>query len=142
MIEISDEVISEIRSHAEETYPEECCGVLIGKFDVFQKVVFEILRIENSKETERNRRYLIKPQDYLKAEKYAKEKGYDIVGFYHSHPNHPAKPSEYDREHAFPFLSYIIVSVENGRSKEVNSWVLREDRSEFDPEEIEIKNKI
>ncbi|MEN3039385.1 MAG: M67 family metallopeptidase [Candidatus Kryptonium sp.] len=142
MIEISNEIISGIKSHAEETYPEECCGILLGKFDAFQKVVFEILRIENSKETERNRRYLIKPQDYLKAEKYAKEKGYDIVGFYHSHPNHPAKPSEYDKEHAFPFLSYIIVSVENGKSIEVNSWVLKEDRSEFDLEEIRIKNKI
>ncbi|CUT05198.1 M67 family metallopeptidase [Candidatus Kryptobacter tengchongensis] len=142
MIEISNEIIQNIKFHAEETYPEECCGVLIGKFDVAGKIVFEILRVENSREDEKHRRYLIKPQDYLNAERYARKMGYDIVGFYHSHPEHPAIPSEYDREHAFPFLSYIIVSVKKGNAVEINSWVLKEDRSEFELEKIEIKNKI
>ncbi len=142
MLTISQEIISKIKSHGEETYPEECCGVLLGKFENEQKVVFEILKIENSTKSERKRRFLITAQDYLKAEKYAREKGFEIIGFYHSHPDHPAKPSDYDREHALPFLSYIIVSVENGIAKDVNSWVLKEDRSGFDFEEIDIKNKI
>ncbi len=142
MLTIAQEIISKIKSHGEETYPEECCGVLLGKFENEQKVVFEILKIENSTESERKRRFLITAQDYLKAEKYAREKGFEIIGFYHSHPDHPAKPSDYDREHALPFLSYIIVSVENGIAKDVNSWVLKEDRSGFDFEEIDIKNKI
>lgn len=142
VIEIPNEIFEEIKLHAEKTYPEECCGILIGKLGGLQKFVFEILKVENSKESERERRYLIKPQDYINAEKYAREKGYDIIGFYHSHPDHPALPSDYDRDHAFPFLSYIIVSVEKGKAGEVKSWVLREDRSGFDSEKIEIKNKI
>lgn len=142
MLTIAQEIISEIKSHGETTYPEECCGVLLGRFENEGKVVFEILKIENSMESERRRRFLITAQDYLKAEKYAREKGFEIVGFYHSHPDHPARPSDYDREHALPFLSYIIVSVENGIAKDVNSWVLKEDRSGFDFEEIDIKNKI
>lgn len=142
MLIIAEELILEIKSHGEKTYPEECCGVLIGKFENGEKFVFEILKIENSMELERERRFLITPQDYLRAEKYAREKGFEIVGFYHSHPDHPARPSDYDREHAFPFLSYIIVSVENGIARDVNSWVLKEDRSGFDFEEIKIKNKI
>ncbi len=142
MLTIAQEIISEIRSHGEATYPEECCGVLLGRFEDEGKVVFEILKIENSMESERKRRFLITAQDYLKAERYAREKGFEIVGFYHSHPDHPARPSDYDREHALPFLSYLIVSVVNGIAKDVNSWVLKEDRSGFDFEEIDIKNKI
>mgnify|MGYP001772941914 CR=1 FL=1 len=141
MIHLTEEIISEIKSHGEKTYPEECCGILLGKFEIDKKFVFEILKIENSRETERERRFLITPQDYIKAERYAREKGFDIVGIYHSHPDHPAKPSDYDREHALPFLSYIIVSVENGITKEINSWVLSEDRVKFEFEEIKIKNK-
>ena len=86
VIEIPNEIFEEIKLHAEKTYPEECCGILIGKLDGLQKFVFEILKVENSKENERERRYLIKPQDYINAEKYARTKGYDIIGFYHSHP--------------------------------------------------------
>ncbi len=142
MIKIPNEIVEEIKLHAEKTYPEECCGILIGEVRGLQKVVFEILKVENSREDERKRRYVIRPQDYINAEKYAREKGFDIIGFYHSHPDHPASPSDYDKEHAFPFLSYIIVSVEKGRAGEVKSWVLREDRSKFDFEKIEIKNKI
>lgn len=142
MIHLTEEIISEIKSHGEKTYPEECCGILLGKFEIDKKFVFEILKIENSRESEREKRYLIAPQDYIKAEKYARQRGFDIVGIYHSHPDHPAKPSNYDLEHAFPFLSYIIVSVEGGVAKEINSWVLSEDRTKFELEKIEIKNKI
>ncbi|CUU02821.1 Proteasome lid subunit RPN8/RPN11, contains Jab1/MPN metalloenzyme (JAMM) motif [Candidatus Thermokryptus mobilis] len=142
MVKVSAEIIEQIKKHGEETYPEECCGVLIGKFSQDEKEIFEFLRIENSSESEKNRRFLITPENYLMAERYSREKNLDIVGFYHSHPDHPAKPSDYDREHALPFFSYFIVSVENGIAKEINSWVLKEDRSGFEFEEIEIKNKI
>ncbi len=142
MVKVSAEIIELIKKHGEETYPEECCGVLIGKFSQDGKEVFELLKIENSRESERNRRFLITPENYLMAEKYSRGKNLDIVGFYHSHPDHPAKPSDYDREHALPFLSYFIVSVESGIAKEINSWVLRDDRSGFELEEIKVKNKM
>ncbi len=142
MLILPEKLVYEIKSHGEKTYPEECCGILIGKFEDDRKVVFKILKIENSMESERKRRYLITPQDYLKAEKYAREMGLEIIGFYHSHPDHPAKPSDYDREHAFPFLSYLIVSVEDGVASDFYSWTLKEDRSEFEVEKIEIENKI
>lgn len=142
MLTIAEKLILEIKSHSERTYPEECCGILIGKFEDNRKVVFEILKIENSMSSERERRYLITPQDYLRAEIYARKKGFEIVGFYHSHPDHPAKPSDYDREHALPFLSYVIVSVRNKIAEDFNSWVLKDDRSEFEIEKVEIENKI
>ena len=79
---------------------------------------------------------MVRPQDYRAAEKRASDVGAELLGFYHSHPDHPARPSQYDLDHAWPFFSYVIVSVREGVSEDMTSWRLREDRSAFDPEEL------
>jgi len=91
------------------------------------------------RESERNR-FLIDPLEQLRVEKDARARGLDVLGYYHSHPDHPARPSEYDRDHAWPWYSYIIVSVERGEPKDMTSWVLSDDRARFDSEQIEMLN--
>jgi proteasome lid subunit RPN8/RPN11 len=93
---------------------------------------------ENSRADSRHKRYLISPRDFFEAEKEARKAGLDVIGVYHSHPDHPARPSEFDREHAFPWYSYIIVSVAQGEPRDLTSWTLREDRSAFDHEDVVI----
>ena len=88
-------------------------------------------------ESERNR-FLIDPRDQIRVEKDARARSLDVVGYYHSHPDHPARPSNYDREHAWPWYSYVIISVERGEPKDLNSWVLRDDRSQFDREDVDL----
>lgn len=129
--------IGHIHNHARETYPEECAGAIVG-MDVGDgmKVVADIWRAENTHEDERSRRFLIEPLTIKEFEDRARERDMDILGFYHSHPDHPAEPSEYDRDHAWPYYSYIIASVEEDGVKAMNSWVLRDDRSGYEKEEI------
>ncbi len=138
MILINEKQIEEIKKHGEETFPYECCGLLIGKFnDDGEKEVLEIFLIENARETEaQHNRSLITPKDLMRGEKYAHGKGLDVIGNYHSHPDHPAIPSDFDLEHALPVWSYIIVSVMKGVAKGVRSWELENDRSKFNEEEI------
>jgi proteasome lid subunit RPN8/RPN11 len=127
----------DIQAHGESAYPEECCGAMLGRDDADgTREVVEILRIGNTKDENRTRRYLIDPKDLLAAEKTARQKKLDVVGIYHSHPDHPSRPSEFDREHAMPFWSYVIVSVEKGKAKLLTSWQLSEDRAMFNPEEV------
>ena len=145
--------LESIREHGAREYPSECCGVLLGKVDGVDKQVTEVVPLKNlrhdparaqelmpvddpGRETERNR-FLIDPLDQLRVEKDARARGLDVVGYYHSHPDHPARPSVYDREHAWPWYSYVIVSVDEGRPGDLNSWVLGEDRSAFNPEQVE-----
>lgn len=92
------------------------------------------------RESERNR-FLIDPKDLVKVEKEARDRGLDVVGFYHSHPDHPARPSDYDRDHAFPWYSYVIITVEAGKPGPYTSWVLRDDRSQFEKEEIDVRSE-
>jgi proteasome lid subunit RPN8/RPN11 len=92
--------------------------------------------MQNSREDSPERRYLIAPEDMLDAEKEARRLGIDIIGVYHSHPDHPARPSEFDREHAFPWYSYVIVSVQKGEPENLTAWVLKDDRSSFDHEDL------
>lgn len=128
---------SEIRAHAESTYPEECCGALLGRDnDDGSRTITGVLRIGNTKDEERKRRYLIDPKDLLQAEKTARAQGVDVVGIYHSHPDHPSEPSEFDRVHAMPFWSYIIVACAKGTTAKLQSWRLRDDRSKFDEEPV------
>lgn len=141
-----------IRAHGAREYPNECCGVMLGSAEGAVKRVAEIVPLANlrhdparaqellpldepGRESERNR-FLIDPLEQLKVEKGARARGLEVLGYYHSHPDHPARPSEYDREHAWPFYSYVIVSVERGEAKALTSWVLAEDRSRFEEEEI------
>ena len=138
MIEIDQTIIDAISAHAERDYPHECGGMLIGKFDAERKTVFETFPLENAREEEaRHNRVLILPKDLLRAEKYAREKKLDVVGYYHSHPDDRAIPSQYDLDHALPVWSYIIASVLNGKVDDIASWVMENDRTRFNEEEME-----
>ena len=130
-------VSAQIIEHAEQTYPDECCGALLGLEADGVKTVCEILPITNAREqAEQYHRFTIEPDDVMKAERTAMKKGLDVLGFYHSHPDHPAKPSDYDREHALPVWSYPIVSVLSGKAAEIKCWLLSDDREIFNEEAI------
>ena len=131
-ITLSSAVDAAIRAHGRETFPHECCGAMLGK----DGAVSEAYALANTTEEGPRRRFLVRPDDYRVAEKRAREAGLELLGFYHSHPDHPAKPSQYDLDHAWPFFSYIIVSVKSGVPEDMTSWLLRDDRSGFDPEEL------
>ena len=121
-----------IRSHGSETYPDECCGALIGD----DGVVTGTYALPNTTEEGPSGRFSVRPQDYRDAERRAAEGGANLLGFYHSHPDHPARPSQYDLDYAWPFFSYIIVSVRGGIPEDMTSWRLKEDRSAFDQEDL------
>jgi proteasome lid subunit RPN8/RPN11 len=146
--------IEAIHRHAEAEYPAECCGILLGRLDAHSKEITEVAPVANlrrdparaqdvipledpGRETERNR-FLIDPREQLRVEKDARTRDLTVLGYYHSHPDHPARPSGYDREHAWPWYSYIIVSVEAGRAHDTRSWVLSDDRDTFKSEVIEL----
>ena len=129
---LSPDVHEAIRAHGVETYPDECCGALIGR-DGHVSVTYAL---PNTTEEGPRRRFLVRPQDYRDAERRASEAGGQLLGFYHSHPDHPARPSQYDLDHAWPFFSYVIVSVRGGTAEAMTSWRLREDRSAFDEEDL------
>src|SRR2546430_16813010 len=137
MIETADEHLSEIRAHGERDYPFECCGLLIGRFKDDRKVVVETYAISSAREEEAKRnRFLIRPEELMRGEKYARAKRLDVVGFYHSHPDDRAVPSKYDLDHAWPSYSYIVVAVEKGHAADLRSWEMESDRSRFNEEEI------
>ncbi|MDR2643671.1 MAG: M67 family metallopeptidase [Planctomycetaceae bacterium] len=141
MIVITDEKIAEINMYAELEYPHECCGALLGRVESERKNVIGIIPISNKREPEaKHNRFLIQPEEFLSCEKTARKQGVDLIGFYHSHPDHPSFPSDYDLEHALPVYSYVIVSVTLGKADEVTSWLLREDRTQFDKEFVQILN--
>ena len=130
---ISKELLDQIHAHGESAYPEEGAGFLIGG----DSRVENILPLLNAREDEaRHNRFLITPEDYLKAELTADKLGLSLIGVFHSHPDHPNRPSEYDREWAQPFFSYIITTVNEGKATESRSWRLLEDRSKFEEEKI------
>ena len=129
------EADSGIRRHGRETYPHECCGALIGR----GRRVLEALALPNVTEESPRRRFRVRPSDYLAAERRASELGAELLGFYHSHPDHPARPSRYDLDQAWPVFAYVIVAVEGGRPATMTSWRLREDRSAFDEEPIAVE---
>ncbi|MDR2499964.1 MAG: M67 family metallopeptidase, partial [Treponema sp.] len=122
-----------IRAEGERAYPNECCGVLLGAIqNDDDRLVKNIIPITNTREAEEQyHRFKIEPEDIMRAEKTALAQNREVLGFYHSHPDHPARPSEYDRNNALPFYSYIIVSVEQKKATELTSWRLTEDRKEF-----------
>lgn len=128
----------QIRQHGEADYPHECCGLLLGDFAADgAKMVWEVYPISNAREEAAKRnRFLITPEELMRGEKYAREHQADIVGFYHSHPDCPAVPSQFDLDHAWPVYSYVIVSIRQGRSAEIRSWELEADRSHFNPEPL------
>jgi len=137
MLEITPEVVHEMKKDAIHTYPDECCGFLFGKEEQDKRKITSVLVVTNSKDGDKSRRFEISPRDYLKAESYADENGLELLGVYHSHPESPALPSETDRLAAQPYFSYIIVSVMNKRVDDIRSWRLN---NEFQFEEEKIKN--
>ena len=153
MLRLANRELETVRQHSIREYPNECCGILLGTQSHDSKQVTEavplrnlrvdpvraqeLLPLESDGESERNR-FLIDPQDQIRVEKDARARGLEVVGYYHSHPDHPARPSKYDRDHAWPWYSYVIVSVERGNPTAVTSWVLAEDRNDFRSEEIDL----
>jgi len=117
-----------IRAHGEETYPHECCGALVGR----DGHVTEIVALPNTTEEGPRRRFLVRASDYRMAESRAAELRGELLGFYHSHPDHPARPSQYDLDHAWPTFAYIIVAVATGESRDMTVWYLKEDRTSFE----------
>ncbi len=138
ILKLSDKVLRQIQAHGEHAYPEEGAGFLLGS-DGAGREVLSIFPLSNIREdSARHNRYLISAEDYLKAELEADHRKLDLIGVFHSHPDHPNRPSEFDREWAQPFFSYIITSVRSGKAIESRSWRLEEDRSRFIEENIQI----
>ena len=129
---LASDVDASIRAHGVATYPNECCGALLGR----DGAVSAVFALPNTTEEGPRRRFLVRPEDYRAAERRADEVGRELLGFYHSHPDHPARPSQFDLDHAWPSFSYVIVSVRQGVSGDMTSWRLRDDRSNFDQEEL------
>ena len=128
--------VGRIHDHAKESYPEECAGALVGIDNGGTRVVVDVWRAENTHEEERRRRFLIEPLKIKEFEELAEEREMGVLGFYHSHPDHAAEPSEYDREYAWPGYSYVIASVSRENVEEMRSWTLKDDRSGYDEEPI------
>lgn len=138
MITIAEKQLTEIREHGIRDYPYECCGLLLGSFGPEGKLVTETFPISNAREESAKRnRFLITPEELMKGERYARQRDLEVVGFYHSHPDSPAVPSQYDLEHAWPTYSYIIVSTSADRADNLFSWEQEPDRSRFNQEKIQ-----
>jgi len=125
---VTRDVEDAIRRHGEATYPHECCGALVGR----DGRVTATVALPNTTEEGPRRRFLVRPSDYRLAEQRATELGGELLGFYHSHPDHPARPSQYDLDHAWPTFAYIIVAVASGSAGDMTVWYLKEDRSSFE----------
>jgi len=136
MIIIEPQIRQLLSEDAVNTFPDECCGFLFGREETDgTRLVLDILVVDNSKEGDKRRRFEISPQDYMTAEQHALDHDWTLLGVYHSHPNHPAIPSEHDRKAAQPFFSYVIVSVMDGKIDHYRSWLLNDD-FQFEEEKI------
>ena len=129
---LSREALDTIRAHGVETFPDECCGALIE----IDGVVVEAYKMENTTGGSAARRFRIGPEGYRLADKRAREIGGSLIGFYHSHPNEPARPSAYDLEHAWPNLTYVIISIRDAAPSDITVWHLRDDRSGYHQGEL------
>ncbi|HZI01694.1 MAG TPA: M67 family metallopeptidase [Flavisolibacter sp.] len=144
MIIVEHDVRNKMIADAESSFPDECCGFVFGYENGEKRFLTEVLIVNNVKEGDKRRRFEIAPKDYMWAEQYADEHQLQLLGVYHSHPNHPAVPSEHDRIAAQPFFSYIILSVLNGSISHMRSWQLNE-ALQFEEETLQyplINNQI
>lgn len=139
MLVIEQKPLEEMYEDALQSFPDECCGFFLGKESEDERIVTDVLVVNNSKEGDKRRRFEIAPKDYLNAERFADENELQLLGVYHSHPNHPAIPSEHDRVAAQPYFSYIIISVKEKEVADIRSWQLNED---FQFEEETIENQL
>lgn len=135
---IGVEFAAKIRAHGVETYPYECCGALLGRDQNggVGREVLELFPLVNRREDSPRNRFAVTAEDVRDAEKAATAQGLEVIGWYHSHPDHPARPSDFDRDHAWPWYSYVIVSVHTGVPKDMTSWRLKDDRSGYFEEKI------
>ena len=133
-------ILDAIRKHGADAYPEEGCGFLLGTVtEDGENRVTTIRRADNQEDEQRTRRYQLTSEDYRQADEAAREQGLDVVGVYHSHPDHPAEPSETDLDEAtFPGYTYVIVAVHDGTPEAVTAWTLAPDRSEFRRENVDV----
>lgn len=136
MLILNNEIAQGIRACGARDYPNETCGAMLGVDGADAREVRALFPLVNRRDDSPRNRFSITAEDFRAAERAAKEQGLELLGWYHSHPDHPARPSEYDREHAWPWYSYVIVSVANGEPRDMTSWQLADDRSHFVPEEI------
>ena len=136
MITIESNIYQQMLEDARQSYPDECCGFLFGKEDGDTRTLSDIQVVHNAKEGDKRRRFEITAKDYLKAERFALENGLELLSVYHSHPNHPAVPSEHDRVAALPYFSYVIVSIYDRGRVNTQSWRLNENR-QFEEEAIQ-----
>ena len=131
-----------VRAHAAKDYPHECCGFLVGRAEGENVIVTRTVPAANTREDSPRNRFEIDPGDLVKTDRAARAEGLGVVGFYHSHPDAPARPSEFDREHAWPGYCYVIVSVRQGQPAEMRNWKLAEDHQAFTEDEITITEEI
>lgn len=137
-IRLTDGHIRTIEAHGEATYPNEGAGFLLGHAADGAVVVADVLAVDNRREAEaQHNRYELSPQDFMRAEREAAQRDLSLVGIFHSHPDHPARPSQFDRDHALPNLSYLITSVVAGKAEGTHAWRLRDDRTGFDEDQLE-----
>lgn len=137
MLKLGHSLIEKIHAHGERDYPNECCGALLGREEGADRIVTGLMPFANQRNDSPKNRFSIAPLDVQMAEDEAKKKGCNLIGWYHSHPDAPARPSEFDREHAWPWYSYVIFQVEKGEAREMRSWRLNEDRTRYAEEGIE-----
>jgi proteasome lid subunit RPN8/RPN11 len=140
MVILPKPLYEKISLHAEADYPEECCGLLLGQKKGSNKLVRDVWKTENVAEAMRHKRYCVPPRALLDADNHAGKKGWEVLGVYHSHPDHPAEPSRFDRNRAIVQFRYIIVDVRNGQVAEMKCWILHEWDATFECEKLFIKN--
>lgn len=140
-LEITAKLLDQIHAHGEEAYPAEGAGFMLGHTKGEFREVSAILKLPNAREeSAQHNRYLLTPQDVLRSEQEAAKLDLDVIGVFHSHPDHPNQPSEFDRDWAMPWFSYIITSVRNGQAAGSRSWRLSDDRSAFAEETIQVND--
>lgn len=142
MVRVSEALIEKIHGHGARDYPNECCGALLGNDEGANRTVLGLVPLMNQRNDSPRNRFSITPEDVRLAEKEARTKGWELIGWYHSHPDSPARPSEFDREHAWPWYSYIIFQVEKGEPREMRSWRLDDDRAKYEEEGIEFISSV
>jgi proteasome lid subunit RPN8/RPN11 len=135
-IELGREDLKRLEQHAAMDYPNECCGILVGKVEGARTTITAVFPVKNARQDSARNRYLIQPEDVMAAQSEAEKLGAEIVGFYHSHPDQPSKPSGFDSQSAWPWFAYVIVAVAVGVPGETTAWIMAMDRSGFLPEEI------
>ncbi len=140
-LRLSEALLGDIRRHGEAAYPAECCGALIGRVEAGAKDVIRLAPAVNRR-TDDPHRYLIAPDDLRRLEADTRAEGLEIVGYYHSHPDHPPVPSAFDTEHAWPWYSYLIVRVQQGQGLEASTWTLDDEQPRMRPESLEVFSEV